>query len=209
MKRRKVITLLFLFFATTAYAAEDQIKVASIDKEHAIRRHRPPVVREKDEYYEIRGSSEKDLRNQMCQNGCTWDDGRKYDSVTSWSWTWDYGTEGAAQTCSADDFSVTIEILSRYPKWVRSGEAPLPLTDKWDGYIKNLATHEHGHRDMVVEAAEEFSRAVANLPRALSCSERDQRVRTLSNEIMAHLNAAQREYDAATKHGATQGALFP
>jgi predicted secreted Zn-dependent protease len=209
MKRRKILTLLLLFVATTAFAAEDRIEVASIDKEHSLRTYRPPVVIEKNEYYEIRGSSEKALRKQMCQNGCTWEDGRKYDSVTSWYWKWGYGTDSASQTCSADDFSITLEIISRYPKWVRTGEAPQPLVDKWDGYMKNLTMHENGHRDMVVDAAAQFYGAVANLPRALSCADRDRQVRTLSTELMARLNAAQQKYDADTNHGATQGALFP
>jgi predicted secreted Zn-dependent protease len=209
MKRKKILTLLFLFVATTAFAAEDRIELASIDKEHSLRKYHPPKVIEKNEYYEIRGKSEKGLRNQMCQNGCTWDDGRKYDSVTSWYWTWDYGSDRASQTCSTDDFSVTLEITIRYPKWVRTGEAPQPLVDKWDGYMKNLTMHEQGHRDRVVDAAAEFSRAVARLPRALSCGERDRQVRALSSEIMAQLNTAQQEYDSDTSHGATQGALFP
>ena len=209
-KRRGILTVLCLIVATTAYAAgADRIEVASIDKEHSLRKQRPPVVIEKNEYYEIRGGSEKDLRRQMCENGCTWDDGRKYDSVTSWYWTWDYGSGRASQTCSADDFSVTLEVTYRFPKWVRTGEAPQPLVDKWDGYMKNLILHENGHRDRVVNAAAEFRGAVARLPRALSCAERDRQVRALSSEIMAHLNADQQEYDAATGHGATQGALFP
>jgi predicted secreted Zn-dependent protease len=209
MKRKNILTLLLLIVATTAVAAEDRIEVASIDKASAHRKYRPPRVIEKNEYYEIRGSSEKDLRNQMCQKGCTWEDGKTYDSVTSWYWTWNYGTDHAAQTCSVDDFSVTLEITSRFPKWVRINEAPQPLVDKWDGYIKNLTLHEQGHRDRVVDAAAEFRSAVSRLPRALSCSERDQQVRALSSEIMAQLNAAQQEYDADTSHGATQGARFP
>ena len=209
MKKKYILTLLFLFAATTVFAAEDLMEIASLDKEHALRKYRPPVVTEKNEYYEIRGNSEKDLRKQMLQNGCTWDDGRKYDSVTSWSWTWDYGTDHAAQTCSVDDFSVALEIHYRFPKWVRTGDVSPPLVDKWDGYMQKLTMHEQGHRDRAVDAAAEFTRAVARLPNTLSCTERDHRVRALSHETMAQLNAAQQEYDRDTRHGATQGALFP
>jgi predicted secreted Zn-dependent protease len=195
--------------ATTAFAAEDRMEIASIDKASSLRHYHPPTVIERNEYYEIRGNSEKDLRKSMCQNGCTWDDGRTYDSVTSWYWSWDYGSGYASQACSTDDFSITIEITSRYPKWVRTGEAPQPLVEKWDDYMKNLVMHENGHRDKVVDVGAEFSAAVARLPRALSCADLDRQVRALSNELMAQLNAAQREYDADTNHGAKQGALFP
>jgi len=209
MKKSQILTLLLLIVATSAFAAEGRIEVASIDKEHTPRKYRPPQVIEKSEFYEIRGNSEKDLRNQMCQNGCTWDDGRKYDSVTNWYWTWEYSRDHASQACSTDDFSVTLEITYRLPKWVRADEVPGPLVDKWDAYMKHLTQHEQGHRDRAVDAAAEFYRAVARLPRSLSCADRDHQVRILSSEIMAQLNAAQQEYDADTGHGATQGALFP
>lgn len=209
MKRWIMLTLLFLFAAATAFAAEDRIELASIDKEHSLRKYHPPRVVEKNEYYEIRGSSEKELRKQMLQNGCVWDDGRRYDSVTSWYWTWDYGADHASQTCSTEDFSVTLEITIRYPKWVQDGEAPQSLVDKWNEYMNNLALHEEGHRDKVLDTVAEFSGAVAGLPHGLSCADRDQKVRTLSSEMMAQLNAAQQEYDTDTSHGVTQGALFP
>jgi len=209
MKKRKILTLLLLFVGTTAFAAEDRVQVASLDKEHALRKHSPPQVIERSEYYEIRGSSEKELRNQMCRNGCTWDDGRTYDSVTSWYWTWGYGAEHDPQTCSTDGFTVTLEITYRFPKWVQTSEAPRPLVDKWDEYMKKLVMHEYGHRDRVLDAASQFSNEVARLPRTTSCDERDQRVESLSSELMTQLNADQREYDIATNHGAKQGALFP
>ncbi len=60
------LTFLFLAIATTAFAAEDLITVASLDKENSrrvIRASRQPVVLAKNEYYEIRGCSEHELRD--------------------------------------------------------------------------------------------------------------------------------------------------
>ena len=212
MKKHYFLTLLFLLSATAAFAAEAPIEIASIDKESVLQirqPYSPPVIIEKTEYYEIRGGSERELRNQMLQHGVTWEDGKRYDSLTSWYWTWDYGTGHTGQTCSADDFSITLEIKLRLPKWVRTDEASQSLVDKWEGYVKNLTLHENGHREMALDAAAHFAGAVARLPHALNCADRDQRVRTLSHELMAQLNAAQQDYDVATDHGASQGALFP
>jgi predicted secreted Zn-dependent protease len=91
---------------------------------------------------------------------------------------------------------------------VRADDAPDRLVEKWDGYLQNLIKHEEGHRDMAVEASAEFTRAVAALPPAPTCDELDHNVRTLSRAIMKKLNADQKEYDACTCHGATQGAVF-
>lgn len=212
MVRRLVVLLVLMTAGMTAYAGEKEIDIASIDKNlrHEIYTKAPALsVIEKYAYYEIRGNDEKELRRQMGQNGTRWNDGKTYDALTSWTWDWDYGYERTAQGCSVDSFKTTVNVTFRYPKWARTDEAPQTLTQKWDGYMKNLIVHESGHSDMAVKAAEEFSRTVAEMPPAASCGELDRKVKELSSELMAKLNANSREYDDVTVHGTTQGAVFP
>ena len=211
MKKAIVISLVYLT-ALPAFADDGRIDIASVDRD--IYRHQErvvlaPAVREKHVLYEITGYGEKDLRDQMNRQGIAWSDGKKYDSVTSWHVTWDYEHERSLQSCSAETFQATAEITIRYPKWVRTDAAPQELADKWDGYLASLMEHEQGHRDMVVEAVEDLTRAVALLPAAPTCAELDRRVRSLCHERMAKLNDDAKEYDAATLHGAEQGAVFP
>lgn len=212
MIKASIFFLLFISAAVTVFAAEGRFDVASLDKNsHPGIQNRvvAPLVTEKFAYYEIKGNSEKELRGQMCRNGCAFNDGERYDSVTTWRWKIDYGYDRAPRACIADSFKVALEISYRYPKWVRTGDAPQPLVDKWDGYMKNLITHENGHRDMAVEAAAELSRAVADLPPAASCAELDREMRALSRERMEKLNADEKNYDETTVHGKKQGAIFP
>ena len=211
MKKAIVISLVYLT-ALPAFADDGRIDIASVDRD--IYRHQErvvlaPAVREKHVLYEITGYGEKDLRDQMNRQGIAWSDGKKYDSVTSWHVTWDYEHERSLQSCSAEAFQATAEITIRYPKWVRTDAAPQELAHKWDGYLASLMEHEQGHRDMVVEAVEDLTRAVALLPAAPTCAELDRRVRSLCHERMAKLNDDAKEYDAATLHGAEQGAVFP
>jgi len=211
LKKAIVISLVYLT-ALPAFADDGRIDIASVDRD--IYRHQErvvlaPAVREKHVLYEITGYGEKDLRDQMNRQGIAWSDGKKYDSVTSWHVTWDYEHERSLQSCSAETFQATAEITIRYPKWVRTDAAPQELAHKWDGYLASLMEHEQGHRDMVVEAVEDLTRAVALLPAAPTCAELDRRVRSLCHERMAKLNDDAKEYDAATLHGAEQGAVFP
>jgi predicted secreted Zn-dependent protease len=81
--------------------------------------------------------------------------------------------------------------------------------EKWDRYLNNLITHENGHRDMVVDAANDLSRAVVQLSPAPTCADLDRNVRALFRKRMEIMNEDQREYDKTTKHGTTQGAVFP
>ena len=211
MKKAIVISLLYLT-AIPAFADDGLIDIASVDRDIYRDQERvvlAPAVREKQVLYEITGYGEKELRDQMTRQGIAWSDGKKYDSVTSWRVTWDYEHERSLHSCRTDAFQATAEITIRYPKWVRTDAAPQELADKWDGYLASLMEHEQGHRDMVVEAVEDLSRAVAQLPAAPTCAELDRWVRSLCHERMAKLNDDAKEYDAATLHGAEQGAVFP
>lgn len=205
------VILLMMTCASAAFAVHDSSEVYGeseirLPKSSSIA---PPVVAEKYEYYEIKGDCEKDLHGELCKNGCTWDDGKKYDSLTTWHVKWDYGYDRAPRACSADSFRVTVEIVYRYPKWVRPNDAPQALAEKWDRYIGNLTIHENGHRDMVVQAATELSRAVAELPPTATCADLDRTVRALGRARMEKLKEDERAYDATTDHGVTQGAIFP
>jgi predicted secreted Zn-dependent protease len=204
--------ILFIIAAVTASAGDDKMVIANVDKNLPLRKKPaalPPVVSEKYEYYEVNGICEKDLQCQMRQKGITWTDGRKYNSTTSWHVKWDYGYNTASQACSPDSFRVIVEITFRYPKWVDTTAAPQPLVDKWNSYMQYLVLHENGHRDMAVEAATELGRAVAELPPAPDCAELDRELRSLSRARMKKLNNDEKEYDTATNHGFTQGAIFP
>jgi predicted secreted Zn-dependent protease len=210
----KGITIIFLLLMPVAvtYAGDGSINLASIDRGIYLNKNnavKPPVVTEQYEYYDVRGDSEKALRCEMSKNGCKWSDGKKYDSVTTWRVKWHYDSDCGPQTCNAESFQATIEIIFRYPKWVRDDNAPQSLVDKWDSYMKNLVMHENMHRDMAVEAAEKLSCSVAALPPASSCAELDRRVRALYREQMQKLSEDERKYDDVTNHGLTQGAVFP
>jgi predicted secreted Zn-dependent protease len=211
LKKGTMLSVLVLCLTATALAGEERPIVAHLGKDPAPQKKNviSPTVIEKYDYYEVGGCCEKDIQCDLKQKCIKWNDGKKYDSVTSWKVRWDYGYDRAPQTCSVDSFRVTVAISFRLPKWSRPGDAPRNLIDKWDSYMKNLVTHENGHRDMAVEAAAELSRAVADLPPALTCAEIDREVQKLSSARMMKLKEDEKEYDAATNHGYTQGAVFP
>ena len=210
--RRTIYFILFMSVATSSFAGASGIILAKLDKDGTSRLSIgpvPPLVREKYEYYEIRGNSEDQLRSEMRRCGCRWKDGKTYDSETSWHVKWDYDHDRAPQACSINSFRATVDISSRYPRWVRTGDVPQSLAAKWDNYMKSLVAHENGHRNMVVEAATDLSRAVAELPPAPTCAELDRMVQSLCHERLNKLDAEAKSYDEATRHGIVQGAFFP
>ena len=206
------VCLLAMTIAVTAFAGEDGFVVAHIGDDRSLLKKNvvlPPVVTEKYEYYEVCGCSEEDLHCDLKKKCITWKDGRKYDSVTNWKVKWDYDYSRTPQTCTADSFRVNVKVIFRYPKWVKDGSAPPQLVEKWDAYMNKLIMHENRHRDIVVDAAEELSRAVAELPAARSCAELERGVTALCRSRMEKLIEAQNKYDESTNHGHSEGAAFP
>lgn len=211
--KKIILFLVISAVAATTYGFESRVNVANIDSDTRVEIIKngatPPVVNEQYAYYEISGETANELRRQMSRNGIKWDDGNTYDALTTWNVKWDYEYNCSLQGCTADGFKPVVDITFRYPKWARTNAAPEPLAAKWDAYMKNLITHENGHRDMAVEAAAQLSRIVAELPPAPSRTELDRKIEAVTGEWIAKLNTDEKNYDSTTVHGATQGAVFP
>ncbi len=207
-----IVFTLIVAARMTAFAGEDRAVVANAVRDTSPLKENgilPPRVAEKYEYYDVCGCSEKDLQCDLTQKSLKYSDGKKYDSITNWKVKWDYGHYRNSEVCSAESFRVTVDVIFRLPKWVRTVDAPQQLADKWDRYIKNLIAHEYGHRDRAVEAATELTRAVAELAPARTCAELDREVNRICRARLNELIADQDEYDAATNHGLSQGVMFP
>jgi len=168
-----------------------------------------PVVSEKTEYYEVCGNCERDVQTELQAKCIKLANGEKYDSITNWKVKWDYSHSRASETCTAESFVVTVDIVYRLPKLARTGEVSQTLVEKWDKYMENLMTHEKGHRDRAVASAKELTRLVAELPPARTCAELDRVVNTLCRTRLDKLIEVQKKYDDDTCHGVLQGAEFP
>jgi predicted secreted Zn-dependent protease len=151
-------------------------------------------------YYDISGSTEKELRDQMNALAPVGPDGYRGDALTTWyiHWTWDgYGTED----CDLRSLTVTYDIKVTMPRWNPPQDVSPALIEKWNTYMLALATHEKVHVDNVI----------ANLPlvinaiRRATCSTAEAR----AQDVLSGIRLNDANFDATTNHGATQGAQFP
>ena len=205
MIRATYLFFLLMTVAVASGASETIPESTNYNKNHLV----PPVVNEKTEYYEVCGGCEKDVQSELREKCIKLANGEKYDSITNWKVKWDYSHSRAPETCTAESFVVTVDIVYRLPKWVRTGEVSQTLVEKWDRYMENLMMHEKGHRDRAVASAEELTRLVAELPPARTCAELDRVVNTLCRTRLDKLIEVQKKYDTDTCHGVLQGAEFP
>ena len=206
------VPILMAVLSLSTFAAEQHSYGASDDD---IRPSRSadavnvPIIREKIEYYDVEGFNEKELVCQLREKGCRTKDGGTYDSITRWRIMWDYNHERTANGCAVDDFQASIAITYTFPRWVETDGVSATLLDRWKRYLMNLVAHEKGHRDMAIDAAIDLSFDISDLPPFPRCSDLDRAIRSFVRQRTEKLNEDSRIYDAATGHGATQGAAFP
>lgn len=152
------------------------------------------------EYYDVSGSTEREIRDQLNALGSVDEHGFRGDALTSWEihWIWDgYGTE----TCDLRSVTATYDIQVRLPRWTPPHDASPELVIKWNAYVLALVEHEKGHVDNVVEYLPYLIKTI----RASTCTTAEEN----AQEVLSQLRDDDREYDEQTGHGAAQGATFP
>jgi predicted secreted Zn-dependent protease len=151
-------------------------------------------------YYDIDGSTESELRDQMNSIAPIGPDGYRGDALTNWyiRWNWDgYGTE----ECDLRTAKATYDIKVTVPRWSPPQDASPALIEKWNAYILALTGHEKMHVDNVIANLP----VVINAIRRATCSTAEAR----AQEILDGIRQNDINLDATTDHGATQGAKFP
>ena len=152
------------------------------------------------EYYEISGSTEGELREQLDALAPVGYDGYKGDATTNWFIRWDWPGYGT-MSCDLSKATVSYEIEVVFPRWALPDDASPDLVTKWASFTRALAEHEKNHVDFVVANY----RSVLAAIKSATCETADAAASSALEPIRQH----DREYDAATNHGETDGARFP
>ena len=168
-----------------------------------------PEVHVDHEYYEIRGETAEQLRQAMNAQGTVWENGKSYDAFTSWNVTWTFERRTGKEGCYVDSVKTVVRVIHRFPKWKDRFFASNDLQEKWGTYMKALKEHEDGHKDIAVGAAREIEWALAGLDASPNCEEIRIRANALARGILRKYEEQESAYDALTRFGETQGAVFP
>lgn len=160
-------------------------------------------------YYEVQGNSAKELRNQLNEKGPFGEDGKRADAHADWHVTWNYRYVPTREGCKFTELDTTVTGKIIMPRWSAGGGASSALVSKWQRYIAALRLHENGHYSHGVSAAEEIRALAQALPSTDDCPTLVKKFDNHANTILEKYKRADIEYDADTKHGSTQGAIFP
>jgi predicted secreted Zn-dependent protease len=152
------------------------------------------------DYYEVQGADFKSVLSSMMS-------GREFAGNTHWSLSYEYRPRMAAGICKADSVTTRLELSMTLPHWSPPPGVRAELIGRWERFISALRAHEDGH----VQGAINLENTAKNLLLALSsesCRALDAAMRERFDQLLEQGRARDRDYDAQTKHGDTQGAVF-
>ena len=155
-------------------------------------------------YYDVSGGTAAELRAQMSAKGPD-----HYDAYTRWYVRWRYKYRQQGGLCALSEISVDLEITTTLPRWRNQRAASPALREQWQRYLTALTTHELGHARNGADAAQAVDAALTRLPPAASCERLAAGANATGQGVLLQHNRFDADYDQTTKHGRTQGAVFP
>ena len=156
-------------------------------------------------YYDVHGRSFDEVRADMRRLGPKVADSSFVGETRSpMRWTW--RTESANGTCSIRSVSVSVNAQITLPRWSPPADTEPGLAAEWTRFISALETHEAGHKDISAKAGSEIVERLNGLSGL--CSQIGTRANDVARAIVDKASDQQKTYDAATRHGLTQGTAF-
>jgi predicted secreted Zn-dependent protease len=168
-----------------------------------------PSLTERNDDYAITGRTAAELRAQMERLGPrNADDGKIYaaNAHTELQWRYQYQTD--LEGCRIASADIRMVVVYTMPAWSDYDSAPRDVRDSWDRYRARLTIHEQGHRDIGMQVAAELERELLETRRRY-CDELGTAAEETARGKLQVLKERHRAYDDRTRHGATEGAVFP
>jgi len=157
-------------------------------------------------YYDVQGHTFDELRADMRRLGPKLD-GSSFVGETRSPMRWSWRTESAGGgSCSIREVTVSVNAQITLPRWTPPPDTEPGLATEWKRFLAALETHEAGHKDTSAKAGS----AIIERLRGLSglCSQISPRANDMARAIVDRAHEEQKAYDAATRHGLTQGTAF-
>ncbi len=133
----------------------------------------------------------------------------RYYARTDWhlggNWYWKPSLRG----CAVDHGQVTMQVTVTLPLMAEQKAVPANVQSRWARFIENTILHESGHVKIALQGARDYQRDLGNFPVAADCNRLKSQLQDLFDNAFGSIDKANVRYDGETRHGVTQGAVFP
>ena len=133
----------------------------------------------------------------------------RYYAQTEWYLSSHWSYQSTARGCEVENGSVTLTMTMTLPILSSTAGMAPSVLKRWTTFVGNTITHEKGHVKLNLQDARNYQRDLGNFPPAPNCATTGQELTDLFDRATSTIRRDNIDYDAATNHGATQGAVFP
>jgi len=134
--------------------------------------------------------------------------GSRYYALTRWHLASDWSVRPTLRGCSVEAGTIRVAITMTLPALV-TPNVPADAHQRFNTFLERTLVHESDHVTIILQGARAYQHALGNHPPAGDCETLKTQLNDLFRQSFHAINRANREYDAKTQHGRTQGAVFP
>jgi len=155
------------------------------------------------QYYEVNVAANQSLRSALNQASTIRQDGKTHHGYTKWyiHWRFHWNNNPSGQ-CRIVSSKTSLQGTILLPRLA----SPLAQRKQFDRYMIALREHELGHYKIGQEAAKAIDEQFLSLPSSSHCKALEKPANDSAYQILEKYKHADKEYDAKTIHGKTQGA---
>ncbi|MCE2571633.1 DUF922 domain-containing protein [Motilimonas eburnea] len=158
-----------------------------------------PNVNVNFKFYDLEAQSMYELFQKIRIVGPAGQAGNKAAGKASYNMNWQLAFEQKGNQCRVGDAGVDIEIDIVVPRWLNVDEQSEKAQAQWQIYLGGLLDHESGHKDIVVNAAEQLIESIKVAPTNLNCAQLQQRVDKAGYRYLAKAKVESSDYDKKMK----------
>ncbi len=161
--------------------------------------------------YPVSGQTLNDLVNSLNAQAMpdSNDPSGRYYAQTQYYVAAQWFVQPTARGCEVESGSVTLAMTMTLPALSSTAGMPPDVLDHWTTFVNNTITHETGHVRRDQQGARDLQHGLGTYPPAADCATLKSKLSDLFDRASNAIRQSNIDYDAATNHGATQGAVFP
>ena len=158
------------------------------------------------EYFDLRGSTARELRADLSRRGPVGETGIRGDGNTEYNIAWRFSMKFKDGICSPQDVEVDLAVTMHLPRWEPPSGVSSELRETWERFSDDLREHEDGHHKIARSAAKAVKRKLRRRTEAASCEVLKTRMNTAATDVLREYRTKQQEYDLETDYGRATGA---
>ncbi|MEW5719374.1 MAG: DUF922 domain-containing protein [Chloroflexota bacterium] len=161
--------------------------------------------------YPVTGKSVTDISKSLEANAISdpHEPGSRYYALTKWQLAGNWVIKPSVRGCEVSSGEVSLVMTMTLPVLATTTGVPADTLKKFNTFIDKTVLHESGHVELALQGARDYQRALGNFAPVSDCEGLKAQLSNLYRRSFDAIDVANVDYDVKTKHGLTQGAVFP